>query len=443
MYVLSPRHEIVFANQACLDWLGLSAEAVLGRSCLFHTPPDANAEALVAGLCPSPSVWEEPACEAIVSIPHSPSALPRRRRASLVRLGSTASAPGGLLVLVAGEDMSEPEAGAVLAGLSEAEQLHEAVRQFRQGLAARYRIDRLVGDCPAMRRVREQVQAAAASRASVLIVGRPGTGRQHTAAAIHYARAEESKGRLAPLSCGLLGSDLIRATVRALASGASADARGTLVLSEADQMPFDVQAELAEWFTRPEFPLRLIAVSARPLAALVRRNRYREDLACALSTITIRLPSLAERRADIPVLAQLFLEDLNAREQPQRAGFTPEVLDRLAVCDWPGNLNELAEAVAAMHRGATGPWIGMADIPQRLHWAGEAAARPRVAEETIVLDAFLAGIERELIERALSRCKGNKAKAARLLGLNRPRLYRRMVQLGLEEGGNDEPAHTG
>lgn len=430
LYVVSTDYELVFANQSCLDWLALPPDGVLGGRCRFHTPPGGAADATLAGLCPPPSAWEEPVSEAILAVPASDGSV-RRRHASFVRLGNTPAGAGGLLVLLATADLTGEEAESAWADEPESVRLHEEVRRFRQELAGRFRIDRLVGDGPAMRLARAQVQAAAASRASVLIVGPPGSGRQHVAAAIHYASPGESAGRLAPLSCGLLGSDLIRATVRALAGSASAEARGTLVLNEADQIPADVQAELAEWFARPGFPLRVISVARRPLANLVRRERFREDLACALSTITIRLPSLAQRRADIPALAQLFLEDLNAREATQRAGFASEVLERLAVYDWPGNLGELAEMVAGMHRSAAGSWISLSDLPQRMHWVGEAAARPRVAEESIVLDEYLARIERELIERALNRAKGNKAKAARLLGLNRPRLYRRMLQLGL------------
>ena len=99
---------------------------------------------------------------------------------------------------------------------------------------------------------------------------------------------------------------------------------------------------------------------------------------------------------------------------------------------WPGNLDELAQVVADAHTHCQQTLVGVADLPQRLHLAADAIAHPRRKEETIVLDEFLGQVERELIRRALVRSKANKAKAARLLGLTRPRLYRRMVQLGIE-----------
>ena len=159
---------------------------------------------------------------------------------------------------------------------------------------------------------------------------------------------------------------------------------------------------------------------------------FRGDLAAALSTIVIELPPLAGRREDLPLLAQLFLEELNAATRRQIGGFTPAALDLLDAHAWPGNLDELAQAVAEAHRRATGREIDVADLPERLRLVGQAVAQARRPEETIVLDEYLGRVERELIRRALARAKGNKARAARLLGLTRPRLYRRMVQLGLE-----------
>ncbi len=160
-------------------------------------------------------------------------------------------------------------------------------------------------------------------------------------------------------------------------------------------------------------------------------GQFREDLAAALSTIVIELPPLSQRRDDVPLLAQALLEEHNSRGGKQMGGFASDALDRLCAYSWPGDVDELAQVVAESHVRAAGAQITRADLPERIHAAAEMAARPRRKEEPIRLDEFIARIERELVRRALARSKGNKAKAARLLGLNRPRLYRRMVQLGL------------
>jgi len=343
------------------------------------------------------------------------------------------------------------------------------LRRFRREAAARFSADRLIGQGPAMRLARRQVELAAASRSSVLLVGPPGSGRRHLAAAIHYGgkgvrnrlceaghqpeagrgpfrqmgsdpfsarqESDEAAGKtvpdtfsLTPLDCSVLGTDLLEAAGAAIARAASR----TLLLHRIDELPAEVQTRLADFLIRQPIQGRLMATAAEPLLDLARRGNFHPELAALLSTITIELPPLARRRDDLPLLAQLFLEERNAAGSRQIGGFSPAALDRLDAYAWPSNLDELSEVVAEAHQQASGVQIEVKDLPDRLHLAEQAAAQPRRSEENIVLDEYLGRVERELIRRALARAKGNKAKAARLLGVTRPRLYRRMVQLGLE-----------
>jgi DNA-binding NtrC family response regulator len=240
---------------------------------------------------------------------------------------------------------------------------------------------------------------------------------------------------LTPLDCALLGGDLLEAAGTAIARAAARGGEAsscTLLFHRIDELPTEVQTQLADFLARQSIQGRLMATAAEPLLDLARRGNFHAELAALLSTITIELPPLVRRRDDLPLLAQLFLEERNAAGSRQIGGFSQAALDRLDAYAWPGNLDELSEAVAAAHQRATGPQIDVQDLPERLHLAAQAAAQPRRTEETIVLDEYLGRVERELIRRALARAKGNKAKAARLLGVTRPRLYRRMVQLGLE-----------
>jgi DNA-binding NtrC family response regulator len=346
----------------------------------------------------------------------------------------------GVVAVLGTDDLPPPDATSALPPPEtdgESLRLHELLLRYRQAATALYGMDRLVGDSPAMRLARAQVELAARSRASVLVVGPPGSGRQQVAKAIHYGTAPEAAGPLLPLSCALAGAENIRKTLAGLVAGnrpGQPPAAGTLLLMQADQFPQEAQAAAAALLASPAFSWRLISLAEEPLSELVRRGRYREDLAALLGTITIELPPLAARRGDLPLLAQVLLEDANAQGDKQLAGFSPEAFDRLDAYAWPGNIAELAQVVGECHRRAAGPEILPDELPERFRWLAEAAVRPRRKEEPIVLDEFLGRIERELIRRALARAKGNKAKAARLLGLTRPRLYRRMVQLGLEEG---------
>jgi DNA-binding NtrC family response regulator len=318
---------------------------------------------------------------------------------------------------------------------AESQQLHEQLLRFRQQTALRHKSGRMAGVTPAIRRALAQAAVAAATRASVLLIGPRGAGRRHLAEAIHYQGPADSRGMLLPLECGLLDVELIQETLR---SAATRREGGTLLLCDADQLSAESQAALAAALQTASFRLRVISTAAAPLLDLPSRGIFREDLAAILSTITIELPPLAKRRDDLPLLAQAILEEQNARGGRQLSGFKPEALDRLCAYSWPGNVDELVQVIAESHARASGALIARDDLPERLRLAAEAAARPRRQEEPIVLDEFVARIERELIRRALARAKGNKAKAAKLLGLNRPRLYRRMVQLGLAEEGEIE-----
>jgi DNA-binding NtrC family response regulator len=290
-----------------------------------------------------------------------------------------------------------------------------------------------------MRRVRDQVVAVASTRATVLVVGPAGSGRQHVARSIHYLQPDASAAGLIPLASPLLSAELLQATIRGLArSSTAAGTHATLLLNDVDHMPGEAQSELIRILRAGELPLRLIATARQPLLELVGAQTFDEELASRLTTFVIEVPPLAERLADLPLLAQTLLEELNAEADKQLAGFTPEALERLAGYAWPGQIDELAEVVRHAHRVAIGSMVAGSDLPHRLFLAADAERRPRRTDETIDLERHLAEIERELIERAIARAKGNKTRAARLLSMTRPRLYRRLVQLGLEPEASDE-----
>jgi len=434
LYVLDDALAIVYLNEACRNWLGAGAEELLGRKCVYHcgdglSGPDAAA----AGLCPPPVVLE--GREASADVVNGSAQPAQIRRARFVPLCRPDEEILCVIALVDPQDRAEKSPEVAASASDESQELHAQLQRLRQQTALRYRIDRVSGDAPAMRRARAQAEVAVATRASVLLLGPPGSGRRHLAEVIHYSAAVESCGPLVPLECGLLDVESIQSILRSLTAEKKS---GTLLFCDADQLPAESQAVLAASLPAAKCPLRLISTAAAALADLAPRGLFREDLAALLSTITIELPPLAQRRNDLPLLAQALLEEQNARSSKQIGGFSSEAIDRICAYDWPGNVAELAQVVAESHARASGRMIARDELPERLRLAAEAAARPRRPEEPIQLDEFVERIERELIRRALARSKGNKAKAARLLGLNRPRLYRRMVQLGLAEEGEED-----
>ena len=205
----------------------------------------------------------------------------------------------------------------------------------------------------------------------------------------------------------------------------------TLLLLEVDQLSEEAQAELAGFLSLPNFELYCIATSRQALIELAMRGQFRLDLAYALSTLTIELPSLSDRPDDIPLLSQHFVEAFNARHARQLAGFSSEALDELAGYTWPDNIDELSEVVELACESAEGPLIDVRDLPPQIDWSKQADAHPRRPDEPIEIDEFLATIEKEILERALQRTKGNKTRAASLVGMSRARFLRRLEHFGI------------
>ncbi|MGE0607004.1 MAG: helix-turn-helix domain-containing protein [Pirellulales bacterium] len=439
IYITNEDGKIVYANRACEEWTGWPAADLVGQTCRYHSAVDVGgAAAIAAAICPPPEVFAGQPRTADISCPTLDGRLPLRRVRFLPLLGDEQDVQA-IVALAEPQELTGEEVDESLAvQADESVRLHERLKRLRHAQRRRYALDNLIGDSPAMRRVRSQISLAGASESSVLIVGPPGSGRQHVARAIHYS-ADPSPAApvLVPLSCSANSGEALVATLQAVIRShrvrEKAARRGTLLLTDVDLASPDLQAEIVALLSGGNAPLRVVATSREPLAARAARQEYRDDLACLLATLTIELPSLSARPADVPLLAQRMLEEFNVRGPKQLRGWSAEALDRLAAYSWPGNLAELTEVTRESYGMAEGVEVALADLPRRLHLAADAAAHPRKPEETIMLEKFLAEIETELIQRALAKAKGNKTKAAKLLGMTRPKLYRRLVQLGLEE----------
>ena len=195
--------------------------------------------------------------------------------------------------------------------------------------------------------------------------------------------------------------------------------------------------------------MRLIATTSGDPETALRLDRLRPDLYHAITPLVLRLEPLRQRRHDLPLLAQNFLERANDRWACYCAGFTPAALEALEAYDWPGNLRELARVVDRAHvqarsRASTGgqdggTLIDVDDLPASIRGnLGAAYLPPSAAQPVKPLDELLTEIERRLIETALARARQNKSRAAELLGISRPRLYRRIKELNLPDDSEVE-----
>ncbi len=437
VYALDEQRRIIYCNKACGELLAVEPDELLGQQCDYRCVlVGTSASDLAARLCPPPDVMTGSCLRVEMTLLRASGELVDCH-VQFATLGNEAVPSAGVLATVypraAGVRQQSDDA-------PESTQLHQRLLKLRESVSADLWIDELIGESPAIQRVRAQIELASRGGTRVLVHGPGGSGREHVARLLHRQASPDPFSQLVPLCCPLLDAELLQSTITALVRHADAhrgrDARGegsgwrvpTLLLLEVDQLVEEAQVELSGFLSLPDFELNSIATAEQSLVMAARQDRFHPDLAHALSTLTIHMPPLSQRPEDIPLLCQYYVERFNAEGGRQLAGFTSEALDELAGYAWPENIDELAELVEAACRSSHGPVLDVGDLPAPIRWAAAADAHPRRVDEPIDLDQFLAGIEQELMRRAMQRSKGNKTKAARLLGVNRARFLRRWEQ---------------
>ncbi len=440
LYVLDEQGQIIYCNTACAEWCGLEAENLIGAHCRYHAGAAENAvDSAAAGLCPPPEVFSGSSLSASVVCGGENK---RRRGARFFWLEE------GILAVLDFDDAAlentpfentNAEPSSSLAQAPGSRELHEALRNFTTNWRRKFHRRGLIGECLAMQRVRWQVEAAAKSRARVVIFGPRGSGREHVARTIHaLSGADDSIGPFVPLDCRLIDAEILQSSILALSrrcQESDVSPAGVLALLDIDELSAEAQAELAGFLELSSFDMQIIATAREPFSFRQDdRQGVRLDVQHALSAVVIGLPPLSQRPDDIPLLAQYFLEENNRGQSRQLSGFSDEALDFLAAYPWPENLDELVSAVEHACHNAEDRQVGADNLPEKIHVARRAMAHPPRKVEAIVLDDYLQNVETELVRRALAASKGNKTKAAKLLGVSRARLHRRIEHLGL---GND------
>ncbi|MCS7239372.1 MAG: PAS domain-containing protein [Thermoguttaceae bacterium] len=439
VYAVDAKHRLVWCNDAFLQFFGISGQAIVGQECRW-TSPGLNPEQLppadyvLSAVCPPPDVFAGQRATGSVCRKDNQGQW-RTHPVQFIRLREE----DGSAVVVIGIIEPEPvegqcsEVGASeRAPGNEAELWHHRLRVFLDQRASRCRLEQLIGTSPAIERVRRQVEAAAHAKCHLSVVGPPGSGRRFVAQAIHYQSAEGGRTSCITLACQVLGPEAVLSTVTAslrYRPGPGELPLGTVILLDAESLPAQTQQQIAEAISAASCPWRLVVTTTQPLLKLAEEGQADIDFASLVSTMVVELPPLAQRAEDIPLLAQHFVEEINREAEKQLTGLTTEALDWLSVYSWPGNVAELRAVITEAHRAAKGPLITVADLPERVYFAVQAARHPTAKLECIHLDSFLRQVRQQLVERALERAGGNKAKAARLLGISRAKLLRLLDEL--------------
>ncbi len=324
-------------------------------------------------------------------------------------------------------------------------------QQLKAALAARDGLGRILGQSAAIQAVREQAARSARSAAPVLIHGESGVGKELVARAIHVLSDRAAQAFVAvnasAVPHGLFERELF-GHVRGAYTSAHEDAPGffvaadggTLFLDEIGELQLELQPKLLRVLEEREVvpvggvkaravDVRLIAATNRDLEADGRAGRFRRDLYYRLNVVAIRVPPLAERRDDIPVLARHFLEESALRVDRELHGFSPDALEYLIGRPWPGNVRELSNVVERAALFAPGKIVTRADLE-----ANERRESPAAVDESVTAypfrDLTLEEVDQLHIRRVLNACNGNRSRAAEILGISRSTLWQKLKEPG-------------
>jgi PAS domain S-box-containing protein len=328
------------------------------------------------------------------------------------------------------------------------------VEDLRKELEAKYSFADIVGRSASMRQVFQLLPQIAESDSTVLIEGASGTGKELFAKAIHKLSRRREK-RFVALNCAALPDTLLESELFGYKEGAFTDARqdkpgrfaladgGTLLLDEIGDISPAMQVRLLRVLQERVYePLgsiesvktdvRLIAATNKDLNKLVRKGIFREDLFYRIHVIRLALPSLRDRREDIPLLIEHFIAKFNRLQGKDVVGVSDEVLARLMEHEYPGNVRELENIIEHAFVLCRGALIELAHLPPQLRGDAVGETSPNIAGMT--LDAM----ERFLITNALRRQNGNRTAAARQLGINPSTLFRKIKSLGIDQPKSEE-----
>ena len=332
----------------------------------------------------------------------------------------------------------------------------KAVREntiLRSQMRDKYKFENIVGASLQMQKVFEMVEKVADTSATVLITGESGVGKELVARAIHYNSSRRTRP-LVVVNCGAIPEELLESELFGHERGAFTGAiktrfgrfeladGGTVFLDEIGDMSLTLQVNLLRVLQEKCFEriggsktihvdVRIIAATNQDLDALVASGKFREDLFYRLNVVPIHIPPLRERRQDVPLLLNHFLERSNKMNNGNIEGVTEQSLDVFTSYDYPGNVRELQNIVERLVVIKKSGLVSIEDLPEKMY-----GGKPEEELEMDVVkgyDTLVNDFEKSLIMKALNQTKGVKSQAARLLQMNRTTLIEKMKRLGLTE----------
>jgi DNA-binding NtrC family response regulator len=330
-------------------------------------------------------------------------------------------------------------------------ELREEVKRLRAAVARTGSLDDLLGSSAEMQRVYQVVERVSDSDSTVLVTGESGTGKELVARALHK-RSRRANGPFVAINCAALPEHLLESELFGHVRGAFTDARqnhrgllldaegGTLFLDEVGDMPLGLQAKLLRALeqraARPvggsaelPFDVRIVAATNRDLEQAVEEGRIREDFYYRVNVITIELPPLRARGGDVLLLAQHFLERFAAQSGKNISAISPGAAEKLLSYSWPGNVRELRNCVERAVALAQFDQIALDDLPEKIksHTSRHIIVAGDDPSELVPLEE----VERRYVLSVMQAAGGNRSLAARILGVDRKTLYRRLASYGV------------
>jgi two-component system response regulator HydG len=320
-------------------------------------------------------------------------------------------------------------------------------RILREKIKSKQGFGSIIGRSPEMEKLYRIVAKAAHSTHPVLILGESGTGKELVARSIHFSGPYRDKPFI-PVDCGSLVPTLIESELFGYVKGAFTGAHtskegllaiaegGTVFLDEVGELPTDLQAKLLRAIQEKEIRpvgstkhipinVRILAATNRDLEEGVAQGTFRRDLYFRLNVLSLRIPSLRERRQDIPILAAHFLER-QSRASEQERTLSDDALKAMLAYDWPGNVRELENCLERACAFTTGPVIHLGDLPPAISQLQTCIPAGNAVGSNVVVP--MSELERQAILNTIAQLNGDKLKAARLLGIGKTTLYRKLKE---------------